>query len=83
MRGKNVGQALEPKRADLGQHRAFSRDGLSHHHIECAYPFTRHDQEVVRIHLVDLANLAAAENGERKTERETQRNRREGEGAAS
>ena len=64
VRRDRVPQLAEPEGADLGQHRAFSRDRLGHHHVEGAHPVAGDQQQVRGIHLVDLADLAAAEEGE-------------------
>ena len=54
-------EALEPECAQLGQHGALLGNGLPQHHVERAHPIARHEQQLLGVHLVHLADLAAAE----------------------
>ena len=67
VRGKYVGQALEPERTDLGQHGALVWHRLPHHHVERAHPVARHDQKMLVVYLIDLAHLSPAKQRERQT----------------
>src|SRR5437773_5249019 len=58
--------ALEPERAQLGQHRTLVGNRLAQHHVERAHPVARHEQQRLAIHLVDFADLATAEQREGK-----------------
>src|SRR3954466_318181 len=51
VRGKYVGEALEPEGTDLGQHGALVRHRLPHHHVERAHPVACHDQKMLVIYL--------------------------------
>ena len=52
-------ELLEPPRADLGQYRAFHRNGLGHYHVKSADPVGGQEQQAVIADGIDIANLAA------------------------
>ncbi len=66
VRGKYVGQALEPEGTDLSQHCALVRHRLPHHHVERAHPIARDDQKMLVVYLIDLAHLSPAKQRERQ-----------------
>jgi hypothetical protein len=61
MRGKDIGQPLEPECADLGEHWSLTGHRLAHDHIERADPIAGDDEQAVGVDFVDLSDLTLAE----------------------
>jgi hypothetical protein len=53
-----VGEPLEPERAELGEHGTLVGDGLAHDDVERAHAVARDQQQMFGVQLVDLADLA-------------------------
>src|ERR1700722_19168532 len=59
-------ELVEPPGADLGQHRAFHRDGFGHDNVEGADAVGGGQQPAVAACVVDIADLAAPDPGKRQ-----------------
>src|SRR2546427_33114 len=67
------GELPEPEGAELGQHRALVRHRLLQDHVERAHAVAGDEEQRVRVHLVDLAHLATAQQRERQRARDERR----------